>query len=192
MLNTTIDLESHKKLANKYVTNVTSSLLWREVLLQWIPIYILCIIAQDLLGDLDVMSGVFFGVGFLFAMIVLCLVTNQWIVNSLTRAKFKDFKICLVKDNQILDKMGFYDCAYWRGSLLWREFSLAIGWAVLISILDYFQLWPEVLSESMTNAIDRSLQAVMLMISLLWILNTKKTGRLVVLQPREESPPKGD
>lgn len=176
--NPKIDFEVHTQLSNKFAFKLFFSLTWRDFLLQYLPMFIVIPTTLVLIKELEPDQSFILTVG-LLTYILFLLLTNQYIINSLTRIKYKDFEVYLVKDNHILDKMGFYDCLCWRGSFFWRQLTLALAFGIIAMGIEYFQL----LSESTMTSIARGVQIAILMTAFFWVLKTKKTGRLILIQP---------
>ena len=180
MPNAKIDFDAHRKLSDKFALKLFFSLIWREVLLQYLPMCAVVLLSLFFIKGLEPDQRLVLVLILGFSTYVLSiLLTNQYIINSLSRIKYKDFAVYLVKNNHILNKMEFYDCLCWRGSLLLREFALGVVYAVIAMNVEYFQL----LSESVITHIDRGVQIGILMGAFVWILKTKKTGRLILMQP---------
>lgn len=181
--NPKINFEAHKKLSDKFAFKLFFSLTWRDFLLQYLPAFIVIFTALGLIEEVESKQSFIFIISFsLLTYILITLLTNKYIINSLTRIKYKDFKVYLVKDNHILDKMGFYDCLCWRGSFFWRQLTLGLAFIIITMGIEYFQL----LSESTINNISRGGQIGFQMAALFWVLKTKKTGALILLHPSKE------
>jgi hypothetical protein len=114
--------------------------------------------------------------------LLLILLTSQYIFNSLVRIQYKHFRVYAVKDSKILDKMDFYDSLCWWGSLIWRHVILMIISFLIIFLILYFKLLPQ----SILSAITSGGGVAFNMIGFFWVLKTKKTGSLLLIQPLRE------
>ncbi len=185
MSKTKIDYEAHRILTNKYVFTLFFSLLWREVLLKYIPMIVICafFIAPMLGPDLNSDKSMLTLIGFTsLVSLLLLLLTSQYIFNSLVRIKHKEFRVCAVKDNKILDKLDFYDSLCWWGSLIWRHVVLIVVCFLIIFVIGHFKLLPQ----SILSPIISGGGTALSMLGFFWVLKTKKTGSLMLIQPVRE------
>lgn len=177
---TPINFDAHNKLSDKFGLKLFFSLFWRQILFQYLPLIIASLLPLFFLRDLtpeQLLTLIMIG-GF-SAYVLAILLTNQYIINSLVRIKYKNFSVYLAKDNHFVDKLGFYDGLCWLGSFLWRQFVLGIAYGVVSVGIGELQLF----SKSLMTNVDRAMQIVVIMLAFIWVLKTKKTGRLILLQP---------
>lgn len=185
MAKTKVDFEAHKNLTKKYWGKLYCSLMWREFLLKYFPMIVVsAVFIPPMLGrDFKSVKSTLIVIVFSLLVSALFIVlTSQYIFNSLVRIQYKDFRVCAVKDNEILDKMDFYDSLCWWVSLVWRHVVLIIVSYFILFGIEYFSLLPKAILSSITSGGNIAISVS----SFIWVLKTKKTGRLLLLQPKKE------
>lgn len=178
-------LNAHQTLLRKFGNSFLFSIIWRLWIFQYLPAVILTLLGCFGLYGLelniseDVSLGLSVGIGVL-AFIFIVLSTTPYLVNKFSRLQFKNFNVCLVKHNQIVDKMERYDSLCWMGSLLWRNTTLGLVYAGIAFVIEeYALISPEIMQHA-----DRGIQISAFFLALYWLLRTKKTGRLILLQQK--------
>lgn len=184
MVHPQIDFKIHNTLSDNYATKLCLSMLWRELLLQIFPAIIITILAfiwvQGMDDDAKLLFVTQVSVG---SYIFFTLITNQYIINSISKKKFKHFVLYLMKNNQVLERMGFYDALCWRSSFFWRHMVVGGLFTAITSGILYLEILPE----SAMRAVSSGLSIAVLFLVFLWVLKTKKSGRLIILQKREDT-----
>lgn len=178
-----IDFDAHKALSRQFGFKLSASLLWRDLVFQFMPTLIASLFVLFLVKDFGSNQIVVFIAWSMVIYIGFVVLTNQYILKALTRARFKEFSVHLVKDDQIEDSMGFYDCLCVRISLFWRQLVLGLAYGVLSMGIEHFNLLPE----TVMGSLDRGMQVVTWMVATYWMLVTKKNGRRFILQSPQAS-----
>lgn len=203
-----IDLEAHKALTKKHRLRFYGSLFWRQILFLALPVLIFNLffifpkISPGMqLSKILPLTAVSFLVG-----LGVFLVTSQYILNSLVHIPYKDFRVCAVKDNEILDEMGFYDSLCWWGSYFWRQIIVSLVFILISSVIigvitatiTYFIIkfaYPHDVLIPILNfffLISYGVGFIANMLAFFWLLKAKKKGRLLLLQPLQDGPRQSD
>lgn len=185
-----VDFTVHKELLRKFGNAASLPILWRIWLFQYLPVILVtlfgCFFVQGLqLGiSEDLMLFLWVGIGIVsFALVILS--TTHYLVNKFSRIQYKKFNMCLVKDERIIDRMTYYDSLCWMGSFIWRNVTISFLYGVVSFGIEEYEL----ISQSMMQHVDRSVQITSCFLALYWLLHQKKKGRLILLQPKKELHP---